>query len=158
MRIDNVAITDVTQDMRGLIYDQLFEPWGVPNESDWLRAGDGGEFFVARDEQGRILGVTRIMPSDIESPGHPTPVGCNDELRLCQVVVDPTVQRHGIGSALMQKAEERALGLGIMRVGVSSRYQAYGFYTRNGYVFYGDEYISPVTHIPYRYMTKKLCG
>jgi len=156
MHIESVLVSDITQDVKDLLYNHLYKPWGVELETDWLCADDGGEFLVARDEDGAVLGTVRIMPADGGTPGHPTPVGCEGERRLRQVIVDPTARGRGIGSKLMQMAEAHVLGLGIDRVGVAARSRAYNFYLNNGYIFQGEEYISPLTHMAHRHMSKAI--
>ena len=56
----------------------------------------------------------------------------------------------------MRRAEQRVADQGIGRVGLAARNLAYGFYERCGYSYFGDEYISPLTHIPHRHMSKEL--
>jgi len=156
MRIDTVSAQDIPQDVKDFLYEYLYKPWGVAYEIDWLSAGDGGEFLIARDEDGILLGTTRIMPSDDGSVGHPTPPECAGERRLRQVLVDPALRGQGIGSKLMQVAETRVLELGIDKTGVAARCEAYDFYLSQGYSFFGDEYISQLTHIPHTHMSKDL--
>jgi len=156
VRIEPVALVDVAQDIKKLLYEHLYKPWGVDPDFDWFSASAGGEFLVARNKSGVLLGTVRIMPTDDNSPGHPIPEECANERRLRQVLVDPAMRGRGIGLQLMQAAEARVVELGADRVGLASRYQAYDFYQRCGYRFYGEEYISRLTHIPHRHMSKEL--
>jgi predicted GNAT family N-acyltransferase len=59
---------------------------------------------------------------------------------------------------LMRVAETRVKELGVMRAGVTSRFEAYDFYKKCGYEFVGEEYISPLTHIPHTHMSKNLAA
>ena len=149
-------VSESADDVRALIYDNLYEPWGVTREKNWLNSEDGGAFLVARDGEGTLLGVARIMPIDAVSTEHKTPPECAGERMLRQVVVAVDARGKGIGRALMAQAEAIARSEGATRVGLGSRCQAYGFYQACGYEFYGEEYMSLLTRIPHTHMSKIL--
>jgi len=151
-----MPVTEIERDVKDLLYYHLYEPWGVAQESDWLSGDDGGEFIVMRDDNGELLGTTRIMPPDRDTSGHPVPLISAGERRLRQVVVAPGQRGRGIGSALMCTAEDRLRELGVTRVGVAARCEAYDFYHKCGYTKVGPEYISPLTNIPHTHMSKEL--
>jgi GNAT superfamily N-acetyltransferase len=47
--------------------------------------------------------------------------------------VDPTRRSHGVGKAILQELESRALELGMQEINLNSRQDAVPFYQKNGY-------------------------
>jgi len=153
--LEMIPVASAPDDVRELLFDHLYGPWGVNPDEDWLCEGDGGEFVIARSTDGTLLGSARIMPSNSSTP-HPIPAQCDGERCLRQIVVFPNQRGQGIGSILMQAVEARAAQLGAKQVGMSARQEAYDFYRRCGYFFVGEEFVSPLTHIPHTHMSKVL--
>ncbi|WP_229868689.1 GNAT family N-acetyltransferase [Streptomyces inusitatus] len=68
-----------------------------------------GDFIVAEDAGGTVVGYTRITP--------PTPLACNRHVRQVQgLAVAAAVRGQGVGRALLRAACERAREEGAVRV------------------------------------------
>jgi predicted N-acetyltransferase YhbS len=85
--------------------------------------------FVAKNRDGHILGTVRLwnVHAGIDRQGMPVPA-----LMLGPLAVDPLAKAAGIGTALMQRAIEKARRLGhgaIILVGDAAYYERFGFST-----------------------------
>ena len=78
-----------------------------------------GQYYVCVDEAGHLLGMGNIK---------------GDELFALYVSADH--QGEGIGSLILRRIEEDALGDGICRIKADSTVTAEGFYRRCGYVVF----------------------
>ncbi|WP_333650040.1 GNAT family N-acetyltransferase [Lacrimispora sp.] len=70
--------------------------------------------------------------------------------KVCFLCVDPDVQKGGVGRAILEDIEKRALHHGIKKICLESRVSAKDFYKKLGYHEYGDVYFmkeAPVEHI-----------
>jgi predicted N-acetyltransferase YhbS len=121
-RIEAESVRDVTA--REILLDRAMGPGRRRKSSEKLRRGrkpSEGLAFVARDEDGRVVGTVRLW--DVDAGGKPA-------LLLGPLAVDPTVKSSGIGSALMRHgiAEAARLGHGaILLVGDAPYYSRFGF-------------------------------
>jgi len=52
------------------------------------------------------------------------------------MAVDPTQRSHGVGNAILQELEARALAFGIQEINLNSRQEAVPFYRKTGIRFY----------------------
>jgi predicted GNAT family N-acyltransferase len=154
--LSTVSVDAVDEEVKAFLYTNLYEPWNVAPDFDWLAAGDGGRFLIARDVGGTLVGTARIMPTDKGTAGHPLPPECSGERRLRQILIAPQLRRRGLGAWLMGEAEAYAHESGARRTGLAARESAYGFYQRCGYSRIGEEYLSPLTGIPHTHMSKAL--
>ncbi len=98
---------------------------------------EAGEVWVAEDGD-RIVGMVEIVPE-----------GAKTELQ--NVFVEPGVVRGGIGRALWQHAETRAVALGAERMELDADPNAVGFYQRMGMRIVGE---SPSGSIPGRMLPR----
>ena len=86
-----------------------------------------GLAFVARDNQGRIIGTVRLwnIQAGIDAFGRPVPA-----LMLGPLAVDPEAKGAGTGSLLMRHALSQAARLGhgaVLLVGDAPYYARFGF-------------------------------
>jgi len=102
-----------------------------------------GKFLLAESEH-RLLGSVYI------EPGHPdsnrTSAESQERAYLGLLAVDPSLQQSGLGSMLMEAAEDhcRALGLKFMDIKVVHlREELFGFYRKRGYVDTGTSDFPP---------------
>ena len=83
----------------------------------------GGDFLVA-EVDGHVVGAAGLLLSE------------EGQADVVRVTVHPSVRRQGIGTALMEAIEHRAVGLGIQRlkldVGENSK-DAIAFYLASGF-------------------------
>lgn len=63
------------------------------------------------------------------------------EVRLRQMAVMSGLQKHGIGKALIQFAENIARDLGFKKICMHAREEAMGFYEKQGYEKVGDRFM-----------------
>ena len=156
LNIERLPVADIPADVKVFLFENLYGPWGVDADDDWLGAEFAGEFLILRADDGTLIGTARLMPSDKGQPTHPTPPECAGERRLRQVAIVPKRRGQGIGTYLMRTAEGLLIEQGASRAGLAARNLAYDFYLSCGYSFVGEEFISPLTHIPHTHMSKVL--
>ena len=99
----------------------LREPWNQPpsSEKDEL---EGEAFHLAAwDDDGRIMGVGRLHRV----------AGNRGQVRY--MAVDRTHRGHGIGKAILQQLEARAIESGVLEMTLNAREDAVQFYRNNGY-------------------------
>ncbi|RUM97589.1 N-acetyltransferase [Pseudaminobacter arsenicus] len=111
---------------REALLDRAMGPNRRRKSSEKLRRGrlpSVGLAFVARDDDGAVIGTVRLW--DVRAGE-----GDVSALLLGPLAVDPAWKDHGIGSALMHYAIERARVLGhgaILLVGDAPYYTRFGF-------------------------------
>ncbi len=121
-RIEAESARDVTA--REMLLDRAMGPGRRRKSSEKLRRGRlpaQGLAFVARDENGRVVGTVRLW--DVDAGGKPA-------LLLGPLAVDPSIKSSGIGSALMRQAIAQAATLGhgaVLLVGDAPYYARFGF-------------------------------
>lgn len=131
------------------LYDMLYADNGVDFEPGlWRSLEAGGEYICRFDDEGRVLGVVRLMPAQEDSSA------VSRQVR--QVAVDPAHRGNGIGRTLMRDAEERAFAQGAEFLWLEARSVAYKFYQNLGYQLSGEQFISQLTKIPHSKMEKSL--
>ena len=77
-----------------------------------------------------------------------------DVIQLQQMAVDPGLQKHGIGTKLIEFAENEARKAGFCKIFLHARKTAIGFYERLGYSVMGEEFEE--VSIPHFMMKKEL--
>lgn len=96
----------------------------------------GGTFFLAVDERGRVVGCVGVSPV----PGA-------SEAFLHRLFVKADMKRRGIGSMLLEAAEDfmRQNGIAAARVHLGQPkeqwFESYSFYPKHGYEQYGERYM-----------------
>ena len=78
----------------------------------------------------------------------------NNKVKMRQVAVDNHLQGKGIGSELLQFAEDFAKSQGFTYIHCNARKEAVPFYLKNGYRISGDAFLE--VGIPHVYMSKTL--
>ena len=69
---------------------------------------------------------------------------------ICFLCVDTSLQKGGIGRAIVEDMEKRALQHGVKKICLEARITAKDFYDKLGYQEYGDIYLlkkAPIEHI-----------
>src|SRR4051812_33620048 len=101
----------------------------VPSRLDKLRARPGTTVLVAEDVGGEVIGAVTVHLFDSLHTDLPT-------AWLTAVVVEETVRGRGVGTLLVERAEDWARQHGARRVALTSalrRTEAHKFYTDRGY-------------------------
>jgi GNAT superfamily N-acetyltransferase len=129
------------QQMVKLRDDMLRKPLGLSFAQDELET-EKDNLLIGAFEDDTMLGCCMLVE---EEPG---------TVRLRQMAVLNDLQGKGIGSALMQFAENLARDRGYRMLTMHARKNAIGFYEKMGYKIKGDEF-HEVT-IPHYLMEKKL--
>jgi len=144
-----VKADDAPLEITQLVHDILYLDWDVPYQpvETWYNGSLGGRFAVARKTDGTLLGVCRLMPVQDETP---------DSIQIRQVVVARGLKGMGIGKKVMLYAEDVARSEGAKEIFLWSRQPAYGFYEGLGYDYSSDSWVSELTGLDYRTMTKRL--
>lgn len=104
----------------------------------WLRAPLGltlNEFDTADDGQQLHFGLFDEQRIVASVSFRPLP---NRQVKLRQMVVDPSLQRSGLGTALVRKAEEHLRERGFVGITMNARIAAKGFYEKLGYQSVGE--------------------
>ena len=143
-------VGETPDDVDTLIYEVLYRDWDVPLEpvERWYNREQGGRFVVMRDaKDGTLLGVCRLMPAGTEDP---------TRVQVRQVVVNPASRGGGLGRCLMEKAAEVAAAEGVTEFWLDAREQAWPFYEKLGYHYTSEVWLSKLTAIPHRTMSKTL--
>ena len=99
----------------------LREPWNQPLGSERDGCEEEAIHLAAWDDAGHLIGIGRLHRV-MENRG-----------QVRYMAVDPTRQSHGVGKAILQELEARALALGIQEIILNSRQDAVPFYQKNGY-------------------------
>jgi N-acetylglutamate synthase-like GNAT family acetyltransferase len=99
----------------------LREPWSQPLGSERDDFEDEAIHLAAWDDAGPLIGIGRLHRVT-ENRG-----------QIRYMAVDPTRRSHGVGNAILQELEARAIGLGIQEIILNSRQDAVPFYQKNGY-------------------------
>jgi predicted GNAT family N-acyltransferase len=147
--LELLPVEVVPEEVKQMVYDVLYLNWKVEYEpvERWYDKELGGRFLIARKKDGTLLGACRLLPVDPKTP---------DAIQIRQVVVTPESQGMGIGRFLMLKAEEIARAEGAKKLFLWSRYPAYHFYENLDYIYTSETWISDLTNIDHRTMTKYL--
>ena len=99
----------------------LREPWNQPPGSEKDELEGEAIHLAAWDDQGTIIGVGRLHRV-VQNHG-----------QIRYMAVDPAQRGQGIGGAILQELEVRAIELGILEITLHAREDAAGFYRENGY-------------------------
>jgi GNAT superfamily N-acetyltransferase len=99
----------------------LREPWNQPPGSEKDEFEAEAIHLAAWDASGGLLGIGRL---------HRIGKNCG---QVRYMAVDPTRRSHGIGKAILQELEVRAIEAGIQEIKLNSRQDAVPFYLKNGY-------------------------
>jgi GNAT superfamily N-acetyltransferase len=99
----------------------LREPWNQPLGSERDDFDGDAIHLAAWDDAGQLLGIGRLHRV-AENHG-----------KVRYMAVDPTRRSHGVGKAILQELEARAIELGMQEINLNSRQDAVPFYQKNGY-------------------------
>ena len=163
LEIRTFAPQDLPEEVRDLLYAELYRDFGVSRDREWLNASDGGQFLAAYSEAGELCGAGRLMPVATEpSPQQPPGV------QIRQLATAPSQRGQGVGTTVLAALEAAALAQGQSAVWLKARQRAWDFYAKRGYQFEGPSFscgecmaadgifISRLTDIPHKVMTKRL--
>jgi GNAT superfamily N-acetyltransferase len=99
----------------------LREPWNQPPGSERDEFEDESIHLAAWDDAGKLVGIGRLHRL-AENRG-----------QVRYMAVDPARRSMGVGHAILQELEARAVGSGIWEINLNSRQDAVPFYQKNGY-------------------------
>jgi ribosomal protein S18 acetylase RimI-like enzyme len=99
----------------------LREPWNQPPGSEKDEFEGEAMHLAAWDDQGKLIGVGRLHRV-VQNHG-----------QIRYMAVEPAQRGQGVGRALLQELEERAIELGILEITLHAREEAVRFYRENGY-------------------------
>ena len=105
----------------------LREPLGLRFSPEQLKAEE------------KLIHIVGVINHEIISTAILVPE--DNTLKMRQVAVKSTLQRHGIGSQMVKFCESYALEQGIKSIYCHARAEAVCFYERHGYVPEGDYFI-----------------
>ncbi len=128
-------------DMVKLRYNILRKPLGLDFSPEELEK-EKDDILICYYDDGKLEGcclLTQTQPH---------------EVRLRQMAVISGLQRHGLGRALMQFAENIARDRGYKRICMHARKTAVGFYEKLGYEKVGEEFTE--VSLPHYKMEKDL--
>lgn len=125
-----------------LRYKVLREPLNLTFDNDFLSLDKDDYHLAAINDNNEIIGILLLKPIDSET------------LKMRQVAVDFNFQNQGIGSKLVNFAENFAKEKGFKKIIMHARLSSIYFYLKHGYQAYGDVFIE-VT-IPHIFMYKNL--
>jgi N-acetylglutamate synthase-like GNAT family acetyltransferase len=128
-----------------LRYRVLHEPFGVVRDDDWNDADPASQHAVAETDDGEVVGYARLLTDA------PTASG-----QIRQVVVSPSWERRGVGSALIQELLSRASDLGLTDVWLNARLTAVPFYEKLGFRVTSGVFRTPRTYLPHVRMDRSL--
>lgn len=128
-------------EVHALRHEALFAPFGLPRDDRWDDAGEDRCHLIALSE-GRVVGYACLL-LDADGSGH-----------VRQVSVWPTLQRSGVGRALMREVDAEAARRGLPLVWLNARVSAEPFYRRVGYAPVGTTFPSGRTGVPHVRMEK----
>jgi predicted GNAT family N-acyltransferase len=133
-------------------HDVFVVEQGVPRHLEIDAQDDTADHFVAYDDAGVPVGAGRLVVERAGFEGAPTstsPVG-----HLGRLAVLESARGTGLGVALVQEIERRAVARGLTQVALSAQTQAIGFYERLGYTAHGEDFDD--AGLPHRWMTRPL--
>jgi predicted GNAT family N-acyltransferase len=122
--------------------DVLRKPLGLSFTAEQLAAEYDCMHLTATDAVGRLIACLILAP------------GSEAEIKMRQVAVRPDLQSRGIGTALVQAAEELASDTGFREMVLHARETATAFYRKLGYRTEGDRFEE--VGIPHYKMRKTL--
>ncbi len=136
-----ITIATWSQDQEALHavrFEVFIHEQSVPEDEEWDALDPHCEHVLARDERGNPIGCGRLSPDG----------------RIGRMAVLATWRGHAVGKALLTYLLDRARQLNWGVVLLSSQTHALDFYSRAGFVAYGDTYID--AGIPHRMMRRIL--
>lgn len=124
-----------------LRYQVLRAPLGLQFSAEEM-AKEPVCFHFAALQAGQVVGCLLLMPLD------------SSRVKMRQVAVSPTLQRAGVGKALVISAETAARQRSFREIVLHARDTAVGFYDRLGYERVGELFLENT--IPHLLMRKSL--
>lgn len=97
----------------------------VPAELEWDEFDRTSTHVLACDAQGEPIGTARFLPS-----GH-----------IGRMAVMKEWRKQGVGSAILQKALEEMISLGMHNAVLNAQVAAVDFYRKFGFQVYGNEFM-----------------
>lgn len=96
----------------------------VPLDMEWDELDPLSQHVLALDDGGRPVGTGRLTPDQ----------------RIGRMAVLPEWRGHGVGEALLHRLIEQAKALGYPAIELHAQVDAIGFYERNGFNAYGEDF------------------
>ena len=115
------------KDMRALRMEILRKPLGLSFTKEDLEK-EKDDIFLGAFEEEKILACCVLTKMDA------------GECKLRQMAVHPSMQQNGLGASLLHFAENVARDSGCSTMTMHARKTAIGFYEKQGYSVYGNEF------------------
>ena len=112
-----------------LRWEVLRKPWEKPKGSEKDEMEDECIHAMALDESGNICGVIRLQNNGAE------------EGQIRYMAVKAQVRNKGVGSALIQYAEDKAKNKNLKLIVLHARENAVEFYLKNHYILIEKSYL-----------------
>jgi predicted GNAT family N-acyltransferase len=132
-------------------YEVFVTEQGVPAALERDEQDEHADHFVAYDE-GKPVGAGRLVVEPAGFEGIEARWG--EVGHLGRLAVRAPARGSGLGVALVQAIEARAVSRGLSVMALSSQTYAIPFYERLGYAAQGDEFDD--AGLPHRWMTRRL--
>ncbi|MFB9066553.1 GNAT family N-acetyltransferase [Pseudofulvimonas gallinarii] len=110
----------------------------VPLDMEWDELDPLSRHVLALDADGQPIGTGRLTP----------------EQRIGRMAVLPDWRGRGIGEAMLRRLVDSARELGYADIELHAQVSAIGFYERNGFAAYGEEFEE--AGIQHRHMRRAL--
>jgi GNAT superfamily N-acetyltransferase len=107
----------------------LRAPWQQPRGSERDEYEDMAIHAVATDTNDSVIGIARLHQTD------------NITAQIRYMAVEESLQKCGIGKALLHYLEERAIALGVRLIKLNARENCIGFYLKQGYHITGPGHV-----------------
>ena len=138
------------------------EQWGpdYPTCADYAADISRGELWAAVDPSGRILGVACINRNEDPSYAGVCWAYTGPVMSFHRAAVDPDIQRSGVATALLRKAEELARDAGLSAIHLdtySKNRKMQGLFRKLGFVQRGEIHLHSRS-LPFPAFEKTLCA
>lgn len=129
---------DAEEALRNIRQTVFIEEQHVPDSLEWDGEDEHSVHFLATDQSNCPVGCIRLMPSG----------------QLSRLSVLEAFRNQGIGSALLNTAEEHARSIGMKEIFLHAQTHATSFYEAAGFTVNGGIFVE--ADIPHRQMFKEL--
>lgn len=133
MAVSFTVKTPQTDSERQHYYDLrwriLRAPWQQPRGSERDEYEAGAIHAIAIDRDGNVIGVARLHLVD------------KTTAQIRYMAIEDSLQKRGVGKALLRYLEAQALASGILRINLDARENCAGFYLKQGYHVTGPGHV-----------------
>lgn len=123
--VEAVDYAAALPDLRSVRETVFVQEQSVPLELEWDELDPLCHHVLARDDAGTPIGTGRLTPKQ----------------KIGRMAVLASWRGQGVGDALLRALLERARDLGWRRISLHSQASAVAFYTRHGFLPFGDPFV-----------------